>query len=214
MKLLDNDFKLHFSIMEGKLDGIGSLSTSCMCNPICLKRMEHEDWICRYCYSVRHQKYRKSLKDHIDRNYEILQSRIPDDKIPFTPYAFVRLEAFGDIGSSTHLINYVEICNRNPQSTFALWTKNYGYLESVFSKIKKPENLVLVVSSPKINEELDPVILNRVEEVVHIDVLFTVYDKEHWESTPIETRCGMKCIKCLKCYTRHADTIKISELKK
>ena len=209
-----NDFELHQNILTGKMEGIGSISTSCLCNPICNERMKDEDSVCRHCYSVKHQSFKRNLKDWLEYNYDLVQNRIPDDMIPFTPYAYVRFEAFGDISGGTHLLNYVDICNKNPQSTFALWTKNYGYLMSVFSKTKRPDNLVIVVSSPKINEELDPDILERIEKVVHVDVLFTVYDRKHWQSVPDESRCGMKCIGCLKCYSRHAGTMKISELLK
>ena len=94
---------------------------------------------------------------------------------------------------------------------FALWTKNYGYLISVFSEYIRPDNLAIVLSSPKIGEELPKDILDKVEAVVHVDTLFTVYGKDEWINIPENERCGMKCIVCRKCYARHAATMKVAE---
>ena len=201
------------NVMTGKLEGIGSLSTSCEFNPICIARMESsgEYGICGHCYSHRGQQYKATLKELLRKNTLEMKDIIPWDDLPVTTEAFVRLEAFGDISCRNHLINYIRICEKNPQSMFALWTKNYGYLISVFSEYIRPDNLAIVLSSPNIGEELPKEIIDKVEAVVHVDTLFTVYGKADFLNTPENERCGMKCIVCRKCYERHAATMKVAE---
>ena len=201
------------NVMTGKLEGIGSLSTSCEFNPICIARMESrgENGICGHCYSHRGQQYKAKLKELLRKNTLEVKDIIPWCNLPITTHAFVRFESFGDITCRNHLINYIRICEKNPQSMFALWTKNYGYLISVFKEYMRPDNLAIVLSSPNINEELPKEIIDKVEDVVHVDTLFTVYDKDDFLNTPENERCGMKCIVCRKCYARHATTMKVAE---
>ena len=201
------------NVMTGKLEGIGSLSTSCEFNPICIARMESrgENGVCGHCYSHRGQQYKATLKELLRKNTLEVKDIIPWCDLPITTHAFVRFESFGDITCRNHLINYIRICEKNPQSMFALWTKNYGYLISVFSEYRRPDNLAIVLSSPNINEELPKEIIDKVEDVVHVDTLFTVYDKDNFLKTPENERCGMKCIVCRKCYARHATTMKVAE---
>ena len=181
-------------------------------NPICAARMAmDDDTVCKYCYSSREQKYRGNLKANLEENTIELQEIIPWDDLPVTEYALERFESFGDIACRNHLINYIRICEKNPDSNFALWTKNWGFLISVFKEYKRPDNLAIVLSSPNLNEEFSQDIIDRIEEVVHIDTIFTVYGKEEFLKMPEEIRCDTKCIRCRRCYHRHDDTIRVAE---
>ena len=162
---------------SGNMKGINSTGTSCVNNPYCIKRRENGESICSHCYAVTYMKMRKSLKEHLAANAEVLTTRIlKENEIPVTNAQIFRFEAFGDLYNTTHLANYVLICERNPFTKFALWTKNTWILDELFNKIgiKKPDNLSIVVSSPMMNKQME---LDR-EKFWFVDHLFTVYDKD------------------------------------
>ena len=163
---------------SGKLKGMKSIGTCCANNKFCLARQKDKDGVCCHCYANTYMKMRKALKDHLIGNGEILKSKIlQGSEIPVTNDLIYRFEAFGDIENETQLINYVNICNRNPYTAFGLWTKNYAICDRVFNKkgIAKPDNLSLIVSSLKMNEaiKLD------MERYWFVDHIFTVYDKNY-----------------------------------
>lgn len=190
---------------SGKLSGMKSIGTCCANNEFCLARMKDKDGVCCHCYASTYVKMRKSLKDHLIQNGEILKNRIlQDNEIPVTNDLVYRFESFGDIANEIQLINYVNICNRNPYTAFGLWTKNYGICDRVFNKmgIAKPENLSLVVSSPKMNE----VIRLNMERFWFVDHVFTVYDGNYIKTNNVSINCGAKsCLKCKTCYYRNTE---------
>ena len=109
----------------GKMTGINSIGTSCANNPHCIKRRENKDSVCSKCYAETYMKMRKSLKEHLEENADILTTRLLKEReIPVINAAVFRFESFGDLYNVTHLANYVLICEKNPFTRFALWTKN------------------------------------------------------------------------------------------
>ena len=129
--------------------------------------------------------------------------------MPVTNDLIYRFESFGDLYNVTHLKNYVEIANRNPYTTFGLWTKNIWILDEVFNKegVAKPKNISIVVSSPLLNKPLE---LDR-EKYWMVDHLFTVYDKKFIEANKVNINCGSRnCLGCTKCYL-DSDTFYINE---
>lgn len=189
---------------SGKLEGIKSIGTTCQGNPHCQERMKNENSICSHCYAETYMKMRKSLKKHLENNAKILATRLLEGReIPVTNDLIFRFESFGDLYNDIHLENYIAICNRNPYTKFALWTKNIWILDSVFNKkrIEKPSNLSIVVSSPMTNVEIE---LDK-EKYWFVDHVFTVYDKKFIEENNINVNCGAKsCLGCQLCY--HTDT--------
>lgn len=190
---------------SGKLKGMKSIGTCCVNNKFCLARQKDKDGVCCHCYANTYMKMRKSLKEHLIKNGEILKSKIlQGNEIPVTNDLIYRFEAFGDLENETQLINYVNICNRNPYTKFGLWTKNYAICDRVFNKkgIAKPENLSLIVSSLKMNEpiELD------MERYWFVDHVFTVYDKNYIKVNDVGINCGAKsCLVCQTCYHRNTE---------
>ena len=189
---------------EGKLEGLSSIGTSCANNPHCKKRRENGESVCSKCYAETYMKMRKALKNKLEGNAEVLTTRhLEQRELPFINARIYRFESFGDLYNDIHLENYIAICNNNPHTNFALWTKNIWILDSVFNEkgIKKPDNLIIVVSSPLLNKvmELD------MEKYWFVDHVFTVYTKEYIEENNIDINCGSKsCIGCQLCY--HKDT--------
>ena len=123
--------------------------------------------------------------------------------MPVTNANIMRFESFGDLYNTTHLANYVMICERNPLTKFGLWTKNIWVLDELFNKngVKKPDNLSIVVSSPMMNVQAD-LDMNKYWFTDHI---FTVYDKKFIEDNNVNVNCGSRdCLGCQRCY--HRDT--------
>ena len=190
---------------DGKMKGIHSIGTSCVNNPWCIKRRENGDSVCSHCYAETYMKMRKSLKARLLDNEKILTTRLLNDReIPFTNDLVFRFESFGDLHNAIHLENYVLICNKNPFTNFALWTKNTWILDEVFNKkkIDKPNNLSIVVSSPMLNKQIE---LNK-ERYWFIDHVFTVYDKQFIADNNVNVNCGSKdCFGCQLCYHKETE---------
>lgn len=189
---------------EGKMAGIDSIGTTCANNPFCIERRKNGDSVCAHCYAATYMKMRPTLKKRLAENEKILTTRLLEGReIPVTNANVFRFESFGDLYNTTHLANYVLICERNPYTRFGLWTKNIFVLDELFNKngVKKPDNLSIVVSSPMLNKEME---LNK-EEYWYVDHVFTVYDKPFIEENNVDINCGARsCLNCQRCY--HRDT--------
>jgi hypothetical protein len=182
----------------GKMRGIFSISTSVLENPFCKKRKELDECICSKCYASRYMKMRSNMEKVFRKNTLILTSEIlPDDKLPLVCNLYFRLEAFGDLINKKQVINYFNLCNKNPQTKFALWTKNPQFIHDVIihDNICKPNNLQIIYSSLIINKQ-------GKTKYDFVDKIFTVFDKEHAKS--VDINCGSKsCITCKLCYEKN-----------
>lgn len=202
---------------SGKMAGIPSISTSCILNARCQKRVNCDKSICNNCFAHSYMKFRKELREALERNFNILTERIlTKEEITALNInvCFFRFESFGDLNNNIQLINYINICKNYKNTRFALWTKNIDILLSVFSqkKYRKPRNLSLIISSPLLNVAFPKSFVEKVNAIVCIDVVFTVYTKDFAEKNNITINCGAKhCLSCLQCYKGHKETIYINE---
>lgn len=208
---------VHYTIKHtGKMQGMQSLSTSCLENRYCRARHENENLICSHCYANTQMQMYPSLKNCLKKNTEILTSRILNDsEIPFINAAYFRFESFGDLNNEIQLINYFNVCKKNKHVHFALWTKNYFILNEAITKhgIKKPRNLQIVFSDPYINGHPAGVYLGKIDMNI-IDKVFTVYTKEYIEENNIDINCGEKCcLECRQCYVKNKITYINEKLK-
>ena len=98
---------------------------------------------------------------------------------------------------------------KNKNVKFAIWTKNPWIIqEAINGGLKKPSNLQIILSSPKINEVCDG------SEYDFVDKVFTVFTKEYIEKKHIHINCGMKkCIVCRKCYKKSREKFINEKLK-
>lgn len=194
--------RLHFTMNHtGKMSGMYSLSTSCTCNEFCKKRSQNAGSVCSHCYAQRQMKMYKTLEKCLIRNTEILTRQIIDEKyLPLINALYFRFESFGDLNNTTQVINYFNICKKNPGVRFALWTKNLWLIEDVIKKgIKKPKNLNVVYSLPNLNDQNDKIF----EWYPFVDKVFTVFDKKYIKENDIEINCGAEsCLNCGKCYKK------------
>ena len=116
---------------------------------------------------------------------------------------FARFNAFGELYSGENglnqLTNYVNICKKNPDTVFALWSRNYNLVETYFKHTEKPANLKLIRST----EDIDAPIK---EIPAGWDGVFNVVTKEYAMAHDITINCGVKDedgkkIGCVRCPT-------------
>lgn len=143
--------------MTGKMTGMLSLNTSCLTNPNCKAFSKVEGSICQKCYSHKLLSCRQNVSKCFEQNAFELTTRILTNEeinknFRFYNINFFRFEAFGDLMNDNQLLNYVNIAKANKNIKFALWTKNISIINDVFSKVKQPKNLQLVLSSLYINK--------------------------------------------------------------
>jgi len=196
---------------SGKMDGMASMSTSPI-NPICEARAKDENSICSKCFSRAMLDRFGTLGQKLLNNSELLSREVYSvEDMPKLNYMSFRLEAFGDLTNTNQVKNYFNLCKANPFTRFTLWTKNPNYINEVLEEgIEKPNNLIIIYSSPFLNAPADG-IRNR---YTFIDKVFTVYTKEYATAHDIKINCGAKkCLTCLLCYL-DTDTTEINELLK
>ena len=178
----------------GKMTGMWSLSTSCLCNKYCLARMKDPNFICSKCYSERQMEWQENLRIKLYRNTLILTTiEIPVELMPRFNVMKGRLESHGELNNVIQIKNFFNLCKANPRTMFALWTKNtFLFPEARKQGVRKPGNLIIIESSPKLNvitEPSDP----------WVDKVFTVFNKKFAREHGIEINCGGRC--CMTCET-------------
>ena len=183
---------VNISKMTGKLDGILAINTNTLTNSFCIDQHNRKNnSICNYCYSVNMLKtFRKSCVKSFQHNSEFLSSKvIHQDGLPIINAAFFRFSGHGELINDNHFINLINICVKNPSTNFALWSKRAPIIWDVLKTHKKPRNLILVYSNPKINH-----VLKKIPD--HFDKVFN-------NVTSGAVNCSPKkgaCLACLKCY--------------
>lgn len=193
---------IKISKMSGKLDGLLAINTSPLNNPFCMTRNSQGKGICGQCYSTKMlNTFRSNCNAAYVYNGEILSERIiPKKHLPFINQGYFRFSAHGELINENHLINLLNICNKNPQCTFALWTKRKVLYNKVIRQHKKPLNLIAIYSEPKINHIAQ-------KPPVNFDKVFCVVDN----NTPVN--CKNRCITCLKCYRKDRESVIVERLK-
>lgn len=205
--------ELHLTLKhEGKMQGMQSLSTNTLANPLCIANHQIKGSICEKCYAAPLLKCRKGLKDRCESNTTpLITGIISQEDLPFVNNKYFRFEAFGEIYNETHLINYINIAKKNPHCGFALFTKNYKIIYEYFLKHHLPGNMNIILSSLMVNIPFN--ITKFTAAGIKVKT-FTVYNKAEVERAGIEINCGSRsCITCLQCYTQN-ETIEIRELLK
>ena len=187
-----------------KMSGVASLSTSPLCNDMCKERAKNPKTICSHCYSMNMQKRYKGLSEKLKKNTEVLTSVIiPVEEMPhlYSETGYFRFEAFGDLINAIQVVNYFNMAKANPHMHCALWTKNPWIIANAINtyEIEKPENLVILVSSYFVNDDMSDYFARK--GYSFIDKVFTVYDKKTAAEKEIDINCGGRsCADCGRCY--------------
>lgn len=191
---------LHFTVNHtGKMENMVSLSTAVTTNKRCQKNASIKGSVCEKCFAARQMKIFPSMQNPMAENQRILTSDIlPDELLPVINNLYFRFEAFGDLNNATQVINYFNICKKNPAVKFALWTKNPDYIaEAIRAGHNKPENLNIVLSSLFLDKE-------RKTRYDFVDKVFTVYTKQYIKENDVNINCGAKnCFTCGLCYEKN-----------
>ena len=193
----------------GKMEGLRSISTSCLDNPFCQRNRTIEGAICKKCYADTMMKMYKDLRSKCLENFKLLAYKILDDsEIPIIEDKIFRFESFGDVYNYIQLYNYVNIARKNPDCRFTLWSKNYPLIYQFFRDFECPENFTMIMSSLKINERYN---LDALKSTGHFKPgqlkVFTVfsldYIKDHRDTVNIN--CGSRsCFTCRCCYEKNS----------
>lgn len=189
-----------------KMDGIQSIGTTSLCNPICQKRKGECGGICAHCYADALCKFRGSLNQRLQENFVKLTSRLLTAKeaaaVPVTS-EIARIESFGDVAKVVQARNYLRIIKAHPGIRFGIWSKNWGIWLAAFKAEGKPKNCTYVHSSHEVNKPdvLDPRI------APYVDHVFTVWDKQTYpeiiRKNPRTECAGLSCNACRKCYRKN-----------
>ena len=201
---------LHFTTKHsGKMSGMVSISTSVTTNERCKKNAEIKGSICEKCFASKQMRVFPTMEKPMVENQRILTSSVlPMELLPTINNLYFRFEAFGDLNNDIQVMNYFNLCYKNPKTKFALWTKNPDYIESAIKQgYKKPENLNIVLSSLFINQE-------RKSKYDFVDKIFTVYDPKYIEENEVSINCGSRnCFGCGLCYEKNNVTVINEKLK-
>lgn len=196
-------YGLHICLNHGgKMKDIHSLSTNSMINPFCLAHRKIDGCVCQHCYAVNLIKSRPSMFIPLTINALLLSNfYINSDILPKITSPLFRFEAFGDLGNTMQVWNFINIAS-NPENVsvkFALWTKNPSIIKKAFTgydwQIEKPENLQMIFSGFKLDNPID---LAKLQEIYpFIDKVFIVWR----DISKAEINCGKKyCNGCRICY--------------
>lgn len=203
--IFDNEYIIHVCTQHtGKMSGMYSISTACTLNDNCKKLSSDPSTICSHCYaqSMLSVGFWKWTRKHVEENHIVLTNRIlHDEEIPLINAHSFRFEAFGDLNNTTQVRNYFRICELNPYTSFALWTKRpFLIANTIREGYTKPSNLIIIYSSPMIDT---PVNLQKLQKTFpFVDKAFTVWrTADTAKKHGVNINCGARaCLKCMKCY--------------
>ncbi len=204
--------------MSGKMTGIEALSTSCLCNHLCMARKEIKGSICESCFACATVNRYKALGKCLESNYKVLNERLLSRGEACQVRFFTslgRIEAFGDVASVVQARNYLRIIKYNKQTRFGVWTKNPNYWDEAIELEGKPSNVTMVLSSLFKN-----VPCNDYKRYSWVDYVFTVYTPDWLKANGKDEtfiNCGARdCTTCQRCYRKHkgSEPIMVNELLK
>mgnify|MGYP003111701649 CR=1 FL=1 len=233
--------KLHISKGSFKLEKIDNISTNTLTNNYCIKQNKKDNIICKSCYSFKGLNFRKSMIPLLQNNSDLLSKNIIDENfLPIIYNIYFRFNSHGELINETHLINLINIVNKNKHCNFALWTKRNDIIKKYFDNNVKPSNLILIYSNPKLNKPMnkppqyfDKTFNNVIKlsfkdyfkkytmfiDKKDIDKKFKSNIKKQYDTYKNDfnknnkVNCYEKCIDCLKCYTHNNITTIIEKAK-
>jgi hypothetical protein len=201
---------------SGKIEGItsyDSTATNCEFCQAMRKAAENNPLhICGYCYDYSQEHGFKGVNvlNRHSLNMIIMASvDFEIDELRILNSSYInRINSSGDVPNVTYACNMIKLAYAFSALRFAFWAKNTAAVITACDKYGKPENLVLVQSSPIIGS---PAKLAK-----YFDFVFTVYlTKEDTEKAIADGsgECnGKKCKLCgYKCYYNSWNSKNVAE---
>jgi hypothetical protein len=103
--------------------------------------------------------------------------------------------------NSVHLENFYRIAERNPGTTFSLWTKRRDLIRNGRAA---PANFILIYSNPSLSK-----IMHKVPALFH-----KVFNNVPADFAGAANCTGQKCVECRICYTPGGENVVIEHVKK
>jgi hypothetical protein len=185
--------------MTFKMDGIRSLNTSSLLNVNCQSNKLLENSICNHCYSKRTEDLYFNTRAMYTNNYKILSTyKLSKNEIPKLKDEIFRFNAHGDLINRTHYLNLIKIVKYNPQTRFAIWTKN---LDIIFSGkgIILLDNLIYIYSDLYINNLNIPIVPDNFDKIFRVYNIKTIRDYNLFD----KINCRKSCYDCQVCYNKN-----------
>jgi hypothetical protein len=190
---------IHITQGSGKMTGIQSINTPTTGNTFC-QAMQKTNTICKSCYAQRYEKMRPSLVNATTRNLFLAERYLELGEIPRFSEEIVRYHSYGELINQIHFTNFMYIAAANPHTIFTLWTKRYGIVHRALKHMPKPDNLILIYSSP---------VVGKVSALPkHFNKVFTTFARG---SDMTDINCHGSCNDCRLCYS-HNNTTLINEI--
>ena len=198
----DRAASVHISTMTGKLAGIFAVNTNTLTNTFCSK-MRGTTAICKFCYSAAMlQGSRKNCAPAFERNSALLSAAvIPVERLPVINANIFRLHGHGELINPTHLENFYRIAERNPGTTFSLWTKRRDLIRNGRAA---PGNFILIYSNPSLAK-----IMRTPPPRFH-----KVFNNVPADYAGPANCTGQKCMNCRICYTPGGESVIVEHVKK
>ena len=186
---------------NGKMQDIKSINTNTITNDYCMTKCTFKG----QCYSKKHiARFTNNASAWELNSNKLSQSIIDYDLLPkFFNTKIIRFHSHGELINNTHLINFRNICNKNSDIVFTLFTKRNDLIKRLFRYHKKPKNLILIFSNSKFNKPMNKIPL-------YFDKTFNVITKD----SNIKANCSGKCKDCMICYTLDSKEKHIIEVMK
>jgi hypothetical protein len=198
----DRPAAVHISTMTGKLAGLQAINSNTLSNDFC-STMRKTDSICKVCYSAAMLSgSRKNCAPAFERNSVLLSAAlIPVDRMPYINAAIFRFHGHGELINSVHLENIYRIAERNPATTFTLWTKRRDLIRTGRAR---PDNFILIYSNPSLDKVM-------AKPPARFDKVFNNVKADY---TGPANCTGQRCIDCQLCYTPGGETVIVEHVKK
>jgi hypothetical protein len=191
--------QVHLTKGSGKLADIISINTPTTTNPFC-QSMQKTDSVCKSCYAQRYEKLRPNIVTAFERNLFLAERELLPLEIPAINEQIARFASYGELINMMHFINLCTIALANPQTIFTLWTKRYRIVQRVLKHMDKPDNMILIYSSP---------VVGKVSALPKgFDKVFTAFAKG---TDTTDINCHGACNSCRLCYS-HNNTTLINEI--
>ena len=182
---------VHITQGSGKMTGIQSINTPTSTNPFC-QSMQKTNTICKKCYAQRYEKLRPNIVTAFERNLFLAERELLPLELPAINEQIARFASYGELINMMHFINLLRIAMANPQTVFTLWTKRYRIVQRVLKHMDKPDNLILIYSSP---------VVGKVSALPKgFDKVFTAFAKG---SDTTDINCHGSCNDCRLCYSHN-----------